>query len=286
MSSVKITDRQIDVIRNSPIVVVIDTETTGFSSVSSLIEIGAIKIDTVHKKGISTFSTLIFPDLGYLNKKAEAVNQIHWDDVKDAPQLETVMLQFSEFIQDFPCVMHNAAFDWTRFLDPGLKKVGRIHHNEILDTKEMLRYLHPDLGHYTLSDLTAFYGNPIPEDEHHRAIVDAKYTASAYLRMCNEFQALPEVNSETMLEDSSTTPYFDMRNFRIIRVNPWSKGSRERRVYVRTTAGVFVFDYKRNTWSVSELGNYQVNLYECATEILRLCHASSEQDLYQEKMIA
>ena len=279
---------KIDVITKSPVVVVIDTETTGLKTLdtgTSLIEIGAVKINVDTKK-YSRFSTLIYPLYGCLSPKAEEINHIHWDDVKNAPQLESAMLSFADFIQDYPCVMHNKGFDWTRFLEPGLRRVGIIPSNSVLDTVEMMKYLHPNLGNYKLSGMTAFYGHPIPENEHHRAYVDAEYTASSYVRMYQEFKQLPANYTQKSLSDIVVkAPQFDMKNFRIFQVIPWSK-NRENRIYVKTTAGEFCYDLNRKSWFVSNLSEYQVDLKACAAAILNLCHVTSPENLCKERMAA
>ena len=89
--------------------VVFDLETTGLSSLcDKIIEIGAVKI--THSGEVFEFATLINPEIE-IPEKSTAIHGITDEMVKGAPDMESSIKSFHEFIEDFPLVAHNAQFD-------------------------------------------------------------------------------------------------------------------------------------------------------------------------------
>lgn len=137
--------------------VVFDTETTGFNPGlgNSMIEIGGVKV----KNGeiIDRFDSLINPGCK-IDPEITRVTNITDDDVKDAPNEETVTKQFKEWIGSLPLVAHNARFD-KNMLDMAYYKydLGKLE-NPIIDTLMLSRVINRDLKRHSLAALGKAYG--------------------------------------------------------------------------------------------------------------------------------
>ena len=89
--------------------VVFDLETTGFSPIKDkIIEIGAVKVE--QGKITDRFSAFVNPKIP-IPYQITQLTSITDQMVIDAPDIETVLPQFLEFIGDAALVAHNASFD-------------------------------------------------------------------------------------------------------------------------------------------------------------------------------
>lgn len=272
MKTKQILDEQtLSTIHSSPVIVVADVETTGLSPEkgASLLEIGAVMLDVEKKKILGKFSEFIRPIFshGTVPAKITAITGIKTSDVFSAPEQEVVINQFSQFVGNLPLCFHNAPFDW-RFLKKAFLGIGINPTNEILDTLAISKILHPELLKHTLDSLTDFYGCPI--EGHHRAYVDAKYTASLYLKMREELMDAYPLGILGNSRLSTETILYNPLCLHVINVRFWQKDAR-RRIYVKTTPAVFCYDLNRSVWSVSELFlEFPVSLdcAACVQEIL------------------
>ena len=137
--------------------VVFDTETTGFNAGlgNSMIEIGGVKV----KNGeiIDRYDSLINPGCK-IDEAITRVTNITDDDVKDAPNEETVIKEFKEWIGNLPLVAHNAKFDKS-MLDMAYYKynLGELK-NPIIDTLMLSRVINRDLKRHSLAALGKAYG--------------------------------------------------------------------------------------------------------------------------------
>lgn len=265
----ELTHEDIVLIQNAPIVVVADVETTGFSREkgASLLEIGAVKVEVKTEKIIDRFKAFIRPQInnGKVPAKITELTGITQQDVDDAPEQEVVMEAFRDFIGTCPIVFHNAPFDWS-FLQPALMEIGTHPVNPILDTLAMSHTLHKDLKKHGLKDLTAYYGHPI--EGHHRAVVDAKYTAAIYLKMREELGCTDSMFTDMNLT-VTPTPKYVANDLSISRIKYWKNGKRER-IYVTTKNLVLYYDISRAQWVIQRMvDNYDFNRLECGAAVLR-----------------
>ncbi|WP_438317701.1 PolC-type DNA polymerase III [Sporosarcina sp. FA9] len=162
--------------------VVFDVETTGLSAVyNTIIELAAVKI----KNGevIDTFER--FSNPGYpISALITKLTGITDDMVKDAPSVSEAIKDFSDWIGDSILVAHNASFDMG-FLYEALKKAELpITAYPVIDTLELARFLHPEMGNHRLNTLAKKYN--IELTQHHRAIYDAEATGHLFLRLLSE----------------------------------------------------------------------------------------------------
>lgn len=160
--------------------IVFDVETTGLSAVyNTIIELAAVKI----KNGevIDTFESFANPHEP-ISALITNLTGITDDMVKDAPNVDEVVKKYYEWIGEGSIlVAHNAAFDMG-FLYEAYKKAGipSIVY-PVIDTLELARFLHPELGNHRLNTLAKKYN--IELTQHHRAIYDAEATGHLFLKL-------------------------------------------------------------------------------------------------------
>lgn len=101
-----------DIFQNSYIV--FDMETTGLDpEKNEIIELGAVKF--INDIPTEYFLSYINPGVE-ISKKITDLTGITNEDVKDAPSIDYVLRNFVTFIEDYPLIAHNAAFDSVFFL--------------------------------------------------------------------------------------------------------------------------------------------------------------------------
>ena len=271
-----------ELIKTSPIVIVADTETTGFSPEkgASLIEIGAVKLDVEQGKILQSFSSLIRPMLsnGKVPKNITELTKITEEDVADAPEQEIVLDHFAQFIGSYPIVFHNATFDW-RFLSKGLEEVGIHPQNPILDTLPLSKYLFPEEKGHRLNQITERFGCIM--EGHHRAVVDAKYTASVYLKLRDLLMENDQAVIMPKRKPIQVTQFQSLQNMRILQVRYWTGGGRKR-IYVTTSCAVFYYDLNRKVWNVSDLRTEaNLNYREIEPAVLRCLNLTKDEFLEQ-----
>ncbi len=158
--------------------VVFDTETTGLSLTSRIVEIGAIKI--VRGKVVDEFCSLVNPGIS-IPDKVISIHGITDEMVTNAPQIESVLDTFSRFLDNSILVAHNAVFD-LRMLALHLERARRpFFLNPTIDTHTLARKYFPELKKYNLPFLIEHWGSPYQGC--HRALADAKHTGFIFFRM-------------------------------------------------------------------------------------------------------
>lgn len=162
--------------------VVFDVETTGLSAVyDTIIELAAVKI----KDGdiVDRFEAFANPHHP-LSQTTIDLTGITDDMVKDAPEVETVLADFANWIGDDILVAHNASFDMG-FLNQGMEKhdLPKVD-NPVIDTLELGRFILPNLKSHRLNILCKYYG--IELTQHHRAIYDAEATGYLLWKLIKE----------------------------------------------------------------------------------------------------
>lgn len=163
--------------------VVFDLETTGTSYLrDEIIEISAIKV--INGQVVDTFTSLVNPEIP-ISPAASAVNHITDEMVMDEPTIAEVMIDFLQFIGDYPLVGHNIhSFDMKfiyRVLDQLYKKTLT---NDYLDTLPYSRRKLPKLAHHRLVDLADHYN--IGTSGAHRALFDCEMNQKCFELMAKE----------------------------------------------------------------------------------------------------
>ena len=166
-------------------VVVLDFETTGLSPGygDRAIEIGAVKL--VDGKAVDRFQQLMNPGQrvsGFIEDYTGISNSM----LKNAPPCEEVMLAFSDFINGYNLVAHNASFD-ARFLEAELQRVNRPQDGPFACSMLVSRRVYPAAPNHKLGTLVTY--KDLPNDgTFHRALADAEMTAYLWLGMLQEIK--------------------------------------------------------------------------------------------------
>lgn len=160
--------------------VVFDLETTGLSPHNdAILEIGAIVIED----GLITdqvFHSLVNPHrpIPWFVTKVHGIRN-HM--VSDAPDLETVLPAFLDFVGDRTLVAHNAGFDMG-FLTTHAGRLGLQVPRNVRCTMELSRRMFPHERRHNLDAVCMRLGILAPTNRH-RALQDAEVTAQAFVRM-------------------------------------------------------------------------------------------------------
>ena len=160
---------------------VFDTETTGLEPQSGdrIIEIAAVRLKNQEK--IAQFQTLVNPHRE-VSEAAFKVNGIAPSMLENAPDIETVMPEFLNFIKDSCLCSYNAAFD-LEFLNNELRLMGKggLEGVVVVDLLGMARRLIPGLERYSLSFVSEKLG--IKFTQEHRALSDVELTLKLFAKL-------------------------------------------------------------------------------------------------------
>lgn len=157
--------------------VVFDLETTGFSPIQDkIIEIGAVKVE--HGVITDRYSTFVNPKTP-IPFKITQLTSITDDMVIDAPDIETVLPEFLEFVGDAVLVAHNASFD-VGFIEQNCRYQDIVPDFTSVDTVALARILLPTLAKFKLNIVAKALN--IPQEHHHRAVDDARVTAEIFVK--------------------------------------------------------------------------------------------------------
>jgi len=133
-------------IREVPIVV-FDTEATGLSPPSHVVEVGAVKL--LGDRMVDTFASLVKPPV-HIPDRVVRIHGIDDSMVKHASSFKSVMEKFAEFIQGSVLVAHNAPFD-LKVLSINLQRNGfPLWSNPVLDTCQISRRHFPEISLHSL----------------------------------------------------------------------------------------------------------------------------------------
>ena len=153
-------------------IVVLDTETTGFSQYNDrIVEFGAIKL--VGGKPVDSMSILINPRMS-IPQKATEVHGITNEMVFDKPSEEYYVPKIIEFISGASYLVgHNVSFD-IRFLEETFKRCGYSLTCEYIDTLKFAKTIFSKAPNHQLGTLANYLGIEVKDS--HRALADVETT--------------------------------------------------------------------------------------------------------------
>ncbi len=176
---------------------VLDLETTGGSPADcEITEIGAVK----YRAGelIGTFQTLVDPGAP-IPPSIVLLTGITHAMVVDAPEIETALPSFLEFIGDSVIVGHNVRFDLS-FLNAAAIRLGYGKlPNKSADTASLARRLiRQEVRNLRLGTLAAHFRSPTKPN--HRALEDARATAHVFHALLERAGSLGVTNLDDLLQ--------------------------------------------------------------------------------------
>lgn len=193
-------------------VIILDFETTGLSPDMGdrAIEIGAVRIEN----GIITerFQELMNPGQrisSFIENYTGITNRM----LDNAPPCEDVMNDFSNFIDGYNLVAHNASFD-KRFLDAELNNISRTYSGQFACSMLASRRIYQNAPDHKLSTLINYTN--IPSDgTFHRALYDSEMTTKLWLSMLDELDEQYSLQSIpfTLIQQLTKIPKKSVHNF-------------------------------------------------------------------------
>ena len=161
--------------------VAVDLETTGFSpKYAKITEIAAIKV--VNWQIVQEFNTLVNPSGKKISKKIAELTGITNDMVKDAPEIESVLIDFLEFVGDNIIIAHNATFDINFIHASCIDNLNRPFTNHYICTMRLARNLTEGLQNHKLEALVKEF--ELGDKVEHRALADCKHVVNLYDHLC------------------------------------------------------------------------------------------------------
>lgn len=193
-------------------VVVLDTETTGFSqNHDELTQIAAARM----KRGriVEWFVTFVNPGKP-IPEEVARLTDIHDEDVADAPPPDDARIQLAAFVGDSCIVAHNAAFD--KGFCTKSQGGAPLSNNLWIDSLDLARIALPRLKSHRLIDIVKAFDAPVST---HRADADVEALCAAYRIMLAAIAKMPKdlVSYIAELADADSWPtgavFKDMANF-------------------------------------------------------------------------
>ena len=162
--------------------VLLDTETTGLSSVSDkIIEIACIEIDDHIPTG-KNFHFFLNPEME-ISQGAYDTHGISREFLVDKPKFKDVANDFLKFVENKKLVIHNAEFDMA-FLNKELKEAGKsvIKSDLIIDTLNIAREKFPGAQN-SLDALCKRFKIDNSRRQKHSALLDCELLAKVYIEL-------------------------------------------------------------------------------------------------------
>ncbi|AEB11713.1 3'-5' exonuclease [Marinithermus hydrothermalis] len=173
-------------------VVVLDLETTGLSPErDEIIEVALIRVEGARRL---EYSRLVNPGRP-IPPRITRLTGIRSGDVRDQPDVYTVLEEVVPLLEGATLVIQNAPFD-LGFLRPRFAKLSVTIRNEVIDTVQWARRALPGMRRRSLDHLIEVF--EVPKRSRHRAFEDAEATLAVayelyYMLTAGKARALGEV---------------------------------------------------------------------------------------------
>lgn len=169
---------------------VIDVETTGLDpSFDNIIEVAAVKI----KDGVivDQFQSLVKPrskmrlwgEEFYVTEFIEELTGITNEMIENAPEEESIIKAFLDFIGNDLLLGHNVNFDINFLYDLKEKYLDLSLSNDFVDLMRLARKVYPDFENHRLTTVVENLG--VTNDREHRALDDCIHTYKCFEIMRN-----------------------------------------------------------------------------------------------------
>lgn len=165
--------------------VIFDLETTGLhpEQGDQIIEIGAFKVEEGFKLNRTPFHSLVKSDKD-ISETSSNLHGITINDLKNAPDICTVLYDFIDFYRGSILVAHKASKD-IAFLRSAMREYFiDADFSFVIDTIKLSQKLYPDFKYHNLDYLIEKHKIKIDSKfKRHRALYDAEATAKIFLKM-------------------------------------------------------------------------------------------------------
>ncbi|MBQ9003804.1 MAG: DNA polymerase III subunit epsilon [Eggerthellaceae bacterium] len=194
-------------------VVVIDTETTGFSfNHDELIQIAAARLEA--GEIVDWYVTFVNPGKP-LPEDIIHLTHIHESDIADAPSPQEALAGLVEFTGDATMVAHNVGFDRT-FVTRHPEGYPLLE-NEWIDTLDLSRIALPRLKSHRLIDLVHTFGAPVST---HRADDDVAATCVVYRILLAAVASMPPQLTREIANMATDEEWLTAHVFRTLAAQP------------------------------------------------------------------
>lgn len=171
------------------IVVVFDLETTGFlpEQGDQILSIGGVKVKGETLLENDTFYSLVRYDQ-QLEVHIQELTGLSEEEVREAPPLGEVLVQFFKFVGNHILVAHHANHE-KKFMDAATRKVFFTpFRHRIIDTSFLLRIAEPKVPWHHLEDWCTHC--QIPVENRHHALGDAIMAAQLWSTSLHKIRSL------------------------------------------------------------------------------------------------
>ena len=202
--------------------VLLDTETTGLSSVNDkIIEIACIEIEDHIPTG-EKFHVFLNPEME-ISQGAYDTHGISKEFLKDKPKFNDVAKDFIKFIDGKKLVIHNAEFDLA-FLNKELKEVGekQISKDNIVDTLNVAREKFPGAQN-SLDALCKRFKIDNSRRQKHSALLDCELLAKVYIELFEKKEPTFEFDSDVQDESIKSVKSIKNRKQIIVQITDEEK---------------------------------------------------------------
>ncbi len=178
--------------------ILLDTETTGLSSVSDkIIEIACIEIEDHIPTG-RKFHSFLNPEME-ISVGAYETHGISKEFLNDKPKFKDIAKDFIKFIKEKKLVIHNAEFDLA-FLNKELKNLGEqvVLKDQVIDTLNIAREKFPGAQN-SLDALCKRFKIDNSRRQKHSALLDCELLAKVYIELLEKKE--PSFDFETKNEE-------------------------------------------------------------------------------------
>ena len=194
--------------------VILDTETTGLSTVSNhkIVEIGCIEL----KNQIPTNKTFH----AYLNPQravSEDAFKVHgYSDkfLSNKKMFSEIVEEFLNFIEGKKLIIHNATFDLS-FLDYELKLINKktINRKNVIDTLELARAKYPGTQN-SLDALCKRFKIDNSKREKHSALVDCQLLKEVYINLLDQKEPKLDLESKDIPDTKLNNHLYEIKNIK------------------------------------------------------------------------
>ena len=192
--------------------VILDTETTGLSTISNhkIVEIGCVELNNQIPTN-KIFHTYLNPQRP-VSEDALKVHGYSDKFLSDKKVFSEIIEEFLNFIEGKKLIIHNAPFDLS-FLDYELKLVNKktINRKNVIDTLELARSKYPGAQN-SLDALCKRFKIDNSKREKHSALVDWQLLKEVYINLLDQKEPKLDLESKDIPDTKLNNQVYEIKN--------------------------------------------------------------------------